>query len=126
MLLRLGLHYLPATAIAIEAALLQNFYWHERWTWRDRPATGTARWRRFGRFHVLNGVVSFAGNLAIMRVLVGAAGLAPLPANILAVMACALINFTLSEWLVFDSPIADCRLQIADCKLTTNGLTTND
>jgi len=32
----LGVHYLPATAIAIELSLLHNFLWHERWTWRDR------------------------------------------------------------------------------------------
>src|SRR5207245_237643 len=32
--LKSGLHldYLPATATAVEAALLHNFFWHERWT----------------------------------------------------------------------------------------------
>ena len=32
----LRLHYLPATALAVEAAVLHNFIWHERWTWKDR------------------------------------------------------------------------------------------
>ena len=27
-----GLHYLLATAIAVEAAVLHNFIWHQRWT----------------------------------------------------------------------------------------------
>ena len=26
--------------IAVEAAVLHNFGWHERWTWRDRPRAG--------------------------------------------------------------------------------------
>ena len=30
-----GLHYLLATAIAVEAAILHNFLWHMRWTWRE-------------------------------------------------------------------------------------------
>ena len=40
LLLRLGLHYLAATALAVELAVLHNFAWHERWTWRDRPPAG--------------------------------------------------------------------------------------
>ncbi len=34
----LGVHYLAATAIAVEAAVLHNFFWHQRFTWRDRPS----------------------------------------------------------------------------------------
>ena len=30
--------YLLATALAVEAALLHNFFWHERYTWADRTA----------------------------------------------------------------------------------------
>ena len=28
----LGLHYLLATALAVEVAVLHNFIWHRRWT----------------------------------------------------------------------------------------------
>ena len=50
------LHYLVATAIAVEAAVLHNFCWHQRWTWRDRRAASrTTAVRRLGRFHLLNG-----------------------------------------------------------------------
>lgn len=101
LLLRLGLHYLGATAIAVELTVLHNFWWHERWTWRDRPADDRIRLRRLWRFHATNGLVSLAGNLVLMRLLVGLAGMPPLPANLLAVLACALINFTASDRLVF-------------------------
>ena len=32
----LGLRYLAATALAVETAVVHNFLWHERMTWRDR------------------------------------------------------------------------------------------
>ncbi len=34
--LLLGPHYLVATALAVEMAVLHNFFWHRRWTWADR------------------------------------------------------------------------------------------
>jgi len=35
----LHLNYLVATAIAVEAALVHNFVWHEQFTWADRLQT---------------------------------------------------------------------------------------
>ena len=100
-LIRVGTHYLAATAIAVEAAILHNYLWHERWTWRERSATGWSRLRRVAGFHLLNGSVSLVGNLVLMRVLVGAWHFPPIAANLLAVVACSLINFALSDRLVF-------------------------
>jgi putative flippase GtrA len=100
-LLRLGLHYLPATVIAVEAAILQNFLWHERWTWRDRQVGGTCRVERLWRFHLLNGVVSVLGNLALMRLLVGELGVAPVPADLVAVLVCSSVNFAAGDRLIW-------------------------
>ena len=100
-LVRGGVHYLVATAIAVEAAVLHNYFWHERWTWRERDARGWERLRRLGGFHLLNGVVSLVGNLALMRVLVGMWHLPPVAANLIAVAACSLVNYALSDRLVF-------------------------
>lgn len=101
-LLGAGFHYLAATAVAVEVAVLHNFLWHHRWTWRDRPA-GSRRgtFARLARFQLLNGAVSLAGNLALMAGLSGAADIDPLPANVIAVIACSLVNFFGSELLVF-------------------------
>lgn len=101
VLLRLDVHYLLATALAVECAVLHNFFWHERWTWADRPATGRARLLRLGRFHALNGLVSLVGNLLLMRVLVGTFGIPAIPANVLSVLACAAINYFGSDRIVF-------------------------
>jgi putative flippase GtrA len=109
LLLRLGVHYLAATAIAVELTVLHNFAWHERWTWRDRraaaggPSTwlGASRRRRLWRFQASNGLISLAGNLLLMRLLAGALDVPPLPATVVSVVACALVNFSCSDRFVF-------------------------
>lgn len=101
LLTRGGVHYLAATAIAVEAALLHNFAWHERWTWRERASKGRARALRLARFHALNGVVSLAGNLLLMAALVGALDVPPIPANAIAVTVCAMVNYFAADRLVF-------------------------
>src|SRR5688572_16760609 len=101
LLLSLGVHYLVATALAVEAAVLHNFFWHERWTWRDRPTEGRGRLERLFRFHALNGLVSLVGNVLLMRLFVGTFDVSPIPANVVAVMACSLVNYFGSDRLVF-------------------------
>jgi putative flippase GtrA len=94
--------YLLATAAAVELAVLHNFVWHERFTWKERAG---GPWRsvagRLLRFHAGNGLVSIAGNVALMRLFVGGIGMRPLPANAIAVAVCSLLNFAASEWFVF-------------------------
>ena len=95
-------HYLLATAVAVETAVLHNFAWHQHWTWRDRPSgSERATLDRLVRFHLLNGTVSLVGNLGLMAVLTGAAGVHPVPANAVAIAACSVVNFVASEALVF-------------------------
>ena len=98
----LGVNYLPATALAVEAAVLHNFVWHERFTWKER-AGGSVRAvaMRMVRFHAANGLVSILGNLALMRLLVGSFHWRYLPANAIAIAVCSLANFAAGEWLVF-------------------------
>jgi len=98
----LGMNYLLATALAVEIAVLHNFVWHELYTWRDctRQTTGGTLGRLVG-FNLTNGVLSIAGNLLIMRILVGRLGMNYLAANVLSILACSLANFAASHWLVF-------------------------
>ena len=35
----LGMNYLAATALAVEATVVHNFFWHERYTWADRASS---------------------------------------------------------------------------------------
>jgi putative flippase GtrA len=100
----LGIHYLVATFIAVEIAIIHNFLWHERWTWKDRQATGTIR--RLTRFNLTTGLVSLVGNLALMPLLVQVFRLGVLPANVIAIVFCSLANFLLADRVVFRMPQA--------------------
>ena len=97
----LRLNYLAATAIAVEIAVLHNFMWHERFTWKHLSHGSSEVAMRLFRFHLGNGLVSIAGNLALMRLLTGSLHLNKYPAAALAIGVCALANFAVSEWFVF-------------------------
>ena len=98
----LGFDYLFATAVAVEAAVVHNFVWHEQFTWSDRVQSS---WRqsvpRFVRFNLTNGAVSIVGNLALMRVMVGEGNMNYLVANAIAITLCSVTNFLVSEQWVF-------------------------
>jgi putative flippase GtrA len=98
----LQIHYLWATLLAVEVAILHNFAWHERWTWSDRTRLvpgGIAL--RLVRFNLTTGLVSLLGNILLMWALVGQARLHYFAANLLTVAACAIINFLVSDRFVF-------------------------
>ena len=96
------LHYLPATALAVETAVLHNFCWHDRWTWSDRTAAAdTSAWGRLLRFNMTVGTVSIIQNLFLMELLVAGLNLHYLPANLLAIASCSTLNYFSSHWLVF-------------------------
>jgi len=100
VLLRVGgLHYLPATALAVEASVLNNFVWHRRWTWADRPRSCLG-WALL-RFNVTNGAVSLIGNLIIMIALVSWFQVNPMVANLITIVICSVANFALADRVVF-------------------------
>jgi putative flippase GtrA len=99
----LHLDYLLATALAVETAVVHNFFWHERFTWADRPATHFVHSLiRLVKFNISNGGVSIVGNLLLMRLLVGELRLNYLVANLIAIAVCSLVNFLLSDRFVFE------------------------
>ncbi len=108
--LKSGLHfgYLLATALAVEAAVLHNFLWHERYTWADRVQPS---WRkslpRLLRFNLSNGSVSILGNLALMKLMVGLGQANYLVANGIAIALCSLANFLMSQEWVFAKNASD-------------------
>ena len=105
----LHLTYLLATALAVEAAVVHNFLWHERYTWADRVQPS---WRkslpRLLRFNLTNGGVSMVGNLALMKLMVDVSHLNYLVANGVAIALCSLANFLVSEEWVFEKDTSAC------------------
>jgi putative flippase GtrA len=116
-LLALGLHYLTATALAVQVAVVHNFAWHERRTWSDRTGGGLAGTiRRLLRFNLTIGTLSIGQNLLLMRVLAGSLEFDFLAANLASVCACSFVNYFLCEKLVFAA-----RLPLPASLLTPGG-----
>jgi putative flippase GtrA len=100
----LHFNYLLATGLAVEAAVVHNFLWHERYTWAERARPS---WRHslpcLLRFNLSAGGVSILGNLASMKAMVGWGHMNYLAANGIAIVLCSLANFLVSdEWVFTD------------------------
>lgn len=91
-----------ATALAVETAVLHNFVWHEKFTWRHLPRGSTRDLLgRLLRFHLGNGLVSIAGNVVLVKLFADLLRVNPYLANVMAIAVCALANFAVSERFVF-------------------------
>lgn len=102
VLQRWRIHYLVATGLAVECAVIHNFLWHRRFTWVDRLRPGAGHFLcSLFRFHASNGMISLFGNLVIMQVLSGELQVPVLEANIVAIAICFLANFVASDFWVF-------------------------
>ena len=66
-----GLGYMAASMLAVEAAILHNYFWHRRWTWAVRPSGRST----LVRFQLTQGLWSLVGTAAFMHLLVGRLGL---------------------------------------------------
>jgi putative flippase GtrA len=108
------LNYLLATALAVETAVIHNFLWHERYTWADRVHPS---WQkslpRLLRFNLAAGGVSIAGNLALMKLMVGLGHMNYLIANAIAIASCSLLNFMVSEEWIFEAEVTNVQGKLA-------------
>lgn len=97
-------NYMVATLIAVEAAILSNFAWHQQWTWKDR-AGGAPMLRRLLRFNALTATTSIAGSIVVTAFFVEAIGLHVIAANIASVAILSVINFIGADRLVFRAAV---------------------
>jgi len=104
----LGWHYLVATAVAVELAVIHNYFWHERWTWSDHVVEPSLRGavQRLLVFNGSNGAISLLGNVLLTPLFVLLLGLPVLPSNLAAILACSVLNFTVSHRVVFKRGLA--------------------
>ena len=97
----LGLNYLVATVLAVESAILHNFVWHERWTWRDRDTGIHGRWTRLARFNLVTGALSISSNVVFTALYVSTLGIHYAMANLMAIATCSALTFVASDRFVF-------------------------
>jgi len=98
-LLRVGAPLVPAVGLAVLVTVSHNFAWHERITWPRSTPDG--RLRRWLAFNVSTGLVSVATNVVVTALLVAAIAMPPVVANALAVAAASLVNYAVSDRLIF-------------------------
>ncbi len=94
----LKMDYLFATALAVEAAVVHNYFCHEGFTLADRADAHS--WLRLAKFNLTNGILSIGGNVLLMRAFVGTAHLNSLLANILTICTCYIANFLVCQGFV--------------------------
>lgn len=100
-LLKSGFHlnYLAATVLAVEAAVVHNFFWHEGYTWSDREASSRAV--RLAKFNLSTGLFSILGNVLAMKVFVDGLAVNYFVANLLSIAVCSILNFLVADRVVF-------------------------
>ena len=114
LLTTLEVNYLVATVLAVEAAILHNFIWHRFFTWPERQGSFPQTLAALLRFNLSTGLISLVGNLLLMRLLRGQLGVPLLPANLISISICALVNFTTSDrWVFPESKVNSVKLSIA-------------
>lgn len=97
----LGLNYLVATVLAVESAILHNFVWHERWTWRDRGPGIHGRWTRLAWFNLVTGALSISSNVVFTALYANTLGVHYAIANLMAIATCSLLTFVANDRFVF-------------------------
>jgi len=85
----LGLHHLLAATLAFVVGVANNFWWNRHWTFR--AGGGSARFQA-PRFLTVS-VVAFLFALAVLELLVSAAGMPEVLAQAIAIVAATPLNF---------------------------------
>ncbi|MCW8086048.1 GtrA family protein [Sabulicella glaciei] len=98
--LALGMDKYSGRALSYLAAVSTTFALNRAWTFRDRKGAGGRVATQWGRFAVLN-LVGFTANYGTYALLVGLAGVHPLPAVAAGSLAGMGFNFFLSRRYVF-------------------------
>jgi len=100
------IHYMIATLLAVECAIIHNFFWHQQWTWKENATqTKMDALRRFLKFNTSSGTVSLVGNVGVTAALVQMVHLPLMICNILAIGACNIANFLFAHTFVFQRQV---------------------
>lgn len=97
-----GMDSFWATTLAVEAAVLHNFLWHDNFTWAERRFAARRRALfRLLTFNGTTGAVSLAGNAACVLLLIRELNAPLLASNLASIAACSVFNFLINDKFVF-------------------------
>jgi putative flippase GtrA len=89
-----GIHYLAASTGAFELSMCSNYLLNNKWTFADR-SSGAFSLMGLGRYQIVS-LGALLIHLGALRLLIGAFGVNPLAANLVAIGLGAVSNFALS------------------------------
>lgn len=96
------LHPTTIAFLSVAAAVLHNFAWHERWTWRSRTRHAGSAWARLAAYASSNGLVSAAAGMIAAALItptsVGAAG-----ASVIAITAAGALNYWMARKFIWST-----------------------
>jgi putative flippase GtrA len=96
------LDYFKATGLAVEAAILHNFFWHEHWTWVERIKGEKKNFmKRLISFNLTTGALSMLQNLVLMKIIMDKLKIDCLSANLIVIVSCSLFNYFFLDHVVF-------------------------
>jgi putative flippase GtrA len=99
-----GIYFLVSAAVATQFSTLWNFSFTELWVFSDRGQAGT-RTNRLLRFLLMNNL-SLALRGPVLAALVSRIGMHYVAANLISLLAIAMLRFALSDRWIWTSPLA--------------------
>lgn len=94
---RAGFPVLPASIIAIEFSILNNFAWNYQWTFRDRKSSEPQGWHPAILKYHLSVSVAALTNVLLLWLLHSLLGMHYLVANALGIVAGFALNYGISN-----------------------------
>jgi len=96
------LNYFVATLFAVQCALIHNFLWHQRWTWKENAVRSKKESvMRFVRFNSSSGTLAIISNLGFTALLFQVVHLPIVVCNLMAIGICNVANFLFANTFVF-------------------------
>jgi dolichol-phosphate mannosyltransferase len=100
----LHLDYRISSIIAIECAIISNFIFNSRWTWKDRHVDTRIEYlKQFGKYNLSSGVTAFMLNWVVLVVLTEVVRIPYLVSNLAGIATASLANFTISHVWTFST-----------------------
>jgi dolichol-phosphate mannosyltransferase len=99
---KLEIYSLFASFLAIQIAILNNFIWNDKWTWREKRKPGIKNFfKRLGKFAITSNLTSASGNLLGIWFFLNILKWHYLFANFLAISLGVILNFLINHYWTY-------------------------
>ena len=99
---KLGMYSLVASFLAIQLAIINNFLWNDKWTWKERRKPGAGEFsKRLAKFAFASNLVSALGNLVGVFVFLNLLKWYYLFSNFLAISLGVILNFLVNHYWTY-------------------------